>query len=78
MIDMSVMTVKAKGIKPEKKVGRQTRKGRPAQFYASDEFFALVEEWRATQRPVPTMSEAFRTLIETHPAIQRFSKGKGQ
>lgn len=58
------MTVKTKSISAEKKVSRQTRKGRPAQFYASEEFFAMIEEWRANQRPVPTMSEAIRRLVE--------------
>jgi hypothetical protein len=46
------------------------RKGRPMQLYAEDSFIALIDEWRAEQRPIPARSVAIRYLIETHPAIR--------
>ena len=31
---------------------------------ASPEFLKLVEDWRAAQRPIPSLTEAVRELVE--------------
>lgn len=60
------MTVKQKIMKDEKKLGRPPsgRSGRPLQVYLSDEFIALIDEWRSKQPGLPSKSEAIRRLIE--------------
>lgn len=73
------MTVKHKSAEHEKKItGRPAtgRKGKPVQFYADDGLMALVEEWRAEQRPVPTVSEAIRRLLPLALESEAAKKGK--
>jgi hypothetical protein len=73
MIDMTVMTVmtvNAKSVNREKRV-RQTRTGRPLQFYAGDEFIAALDRWRGQQADVPGRSEAIRRLCERGLAADR-------
>jgi hypothetical protein len=40
------------------------RKGRPLQLYATDEFIALVDDWRRRQPDIPNRSEAIRRMAE--------------
>lgn len=60
-------------MKNTKKLGRPAtgRKGRPMQLYAEDDFIAMIDEWRSTQRPIPPRSVAIRRLVE-----QALSAGK--
>jgi hypothetical protein len=46
----------------------RTREKRPddrlLQMRVDDEFIAIVDEWRAAQRPIPSRTEAIRRLVE--------------
>ena len=63
MIAMPVMTVNAKSSLPVKKIA-QYRRGRPLQFYASDEFIEALDRWRGQQPGVPGRSEAIRRICD--------------
>lgn len=70
MIAMTVMTVNIKNAVPVKKTP-QTRRGKPLQFYASDDFIASLDRWRAQQQDVPGRSEAIRRIVERFISIDR-------
>ena len=77
---MQAVNIKSmKSSKSTEKTGRPPtgRKGRPLQLYATDDFIAFVDDWRASQRPVLNRSEAIRRLVETHPDMLKALSPKG-
>jgi hypothetical protein len=57
--------VNIKSQKEKKKMGRPSgRKGRPLQLYATDEFLALIDEWRRQQPDIPNRSVSIRRLVD--------------
>jgi len=72
-------TVNIKSMKTPKKTGRPPtgRKGKPLQLYATDDFLADVDAWRALQRPIPNRSEAIRLLVELALASDEALSKKG-
>lgn len=60
------MNVKTKMTESQKKLGRPpgVTQDRLFQMRVNDEFLAIVDEWRAKQRPILSRSEAIRRLVE--------------
>jgi hypothetical protein len=57
--------VNIKSAKVSKKMGRPPgRKGRPLQLYATDDFLAMIDDWRRKQPDIPNRSEAIRRLVD--------------
>jgi len=73
------MTVNIESAESEKKItGRPPtgRKGRPLQLYATDEFIAGLDEWRAQQPGIPSRSESIRRLTALALESEAAKKGK--